>query len=102
MEKKPAEEKKTADKTDDKTKASASTSDKDKKEEKDEKKKEQEPNFEILNNPARVLRQQLKVIVLNDNSQYVPLKDVGIGGIVMVRNLKPGEEELVEPVAGKF
>jgi 26S proteasome regulatory subunit N2 len=71
----------------------------DKKDEKEEKKKEPEPNFEILNNPARVMRQQLKVVTLNDNSQYVPLKDVSIGGIVMVRNLKPGEEELVEAVA---
>lgn len=94
-----ADDKKTAE---DKDKVKPTTSsEKDKKEEKEEKKKEQEPNFEILNNPARVLRQQLKVVAVNDNSQYVPLKDVGIGGIVMVRNLKPGEEELVEPVAGK-
>lgn len=47
------------------------------------------------------MRQQLKVSSINDNSQYVPMKDVAIGGIIMVRNLKPGEEELVEPVAGK-
>lgn len=46
------------------------------------------------------MRQQLKVITLADNSQYEPMKDVSIGGIVMVRNLKPGNEELVEPVAG--
>lgn len=71
---------------------------KEKKDEKEEKKKEPEPNFEILQNPARILRQQLKVIAVNDNSQYVPLKDVSIGGIIMVRNLKPDEEELVEPV----
>ncbi|XP_966419.1 26S proteasome non-ATPase regulatory subunit 1 [Tribolium castaneum] len=91
---KKSEEKKTEDdkkKTDDKKT--------EKKDEKEEKKKEPEPNFEILNNPARVMRQQLKVVTINDNSQYVPLKDVSIGGIVMVRNLKPGEEELVENVA---
>lgn len=70
-----------------------------KKEEKEEKKKEPEPTFEMLNNPARVMRQQLKVVSLADGSQYVPMKDVTIGGIIMVRNLKPGEEELVEPVA---
>ncbi|KAK9888418.1 hypothetical protein WA026_000666 [Henosepilachna vigintioctopunctata] len=70
----------------------------DKKDEKDDKKKEPEPNFEILNNPARAMRQQLKVMSLNDGSQYVPLKDVSIGGIIMVRSLKPDEEELVEPV----
>ncbi|XP_066256919.1 26S proteasome non-ATPase regulatory subunit 1 [Euwallacea similis] len=87
-------------KAEDTKKAGLSTAeDKDKKkDEKDEKKKEPEPSFEILQNPARVLRQQLKVVTLNDNSQYVPLKDVSIGGIIMVRNLKPGEEELVEPV----
>ncbi|KAK5645712.1 hypothetical protein RI129_004176 [Pyrocoelia pectoralis] len=70
-----------------------------KQDEKDEKKKEPEPSFEILSNPARVLRQQLRVISLNEGSQYVSMKDVSIGGIIMVRNLKPGEEELVEPVA---
>ncbi|KAJ8976649.1 hypothetical protein NQ317_009112 [Molorchus minor] len=55
--------------------------------------------LEILQNPARVMRQQLKVLSVNDNNQYVPLKEVSIGGIIMVRSLKPGEEELVEPVA---
>ncbi|XP_050307174.1 26S proteasome non-ATPase regulatory subunit 1 [Anthonomus grandis grandis] len=99
------DEKKTADKGDDKKAGTSSSTDdkskeKDKKDEKEkeEKKKEPEPTFEILQNPARILRQQLKVVSLNDNSQYVPMKDVGIGGIIMVRNLKPGEEELVEPV----
>lgn len=100
------EDKKADEKKEDKKapSASGSTSEdkKDKKDEKEDKKKEPEPTFEILNNPARVLRQQLKVVAVNDNSQYVPLKDVSIGGIIMVRNLKPGEEELVEPVAGKF
>lgn len=98
------EEKKEDKKVEDK-KAAASTSADDKKEKKDEKeekKKEPEPSFEILSNPARILRQQLKVINLNDGSQYVPVKDLSIGGIIMVRNLKPGEEELVEPVAGIY
>lgn len=91
--KKEDKDKKTAEKKEDKD-------DKKKDEkEKEEKKKEPEPNFEILNNPARCMRQQLKVLSLNDNSQYAPLKDVSIGGIIVVRNLKPGEEELVEPVA---
>lgn len=44
---------------------------------------------------------QLKVLALMDQSTYVPLKDVTIGGIIMVQHVKPGsEEELVEPVAG--
>lgn len=42
----------------------------------------------------------MKVVTLNEGSNYVPMKDISIGGIIMVRNLKPGEEELVEPVAG--
>lgn len=63
-------------------------------------KKEVEPNFEILQNPARILRQQLKVIQLVDGSHYVPVKDLQIGGIVMVNHVQPDtEEELVEPVA---
>lgn len=46
---------------------------------------------------------QLKVMSLVDQSSYVPLKDVTIGGIIMVRHVKAGteEEQLVEPVAGK-
>ncbi|XP_020291124.1 26S proteasome non-ATPase regulatory subunit 1 [Pseudomyrmex gracilis] len=63
-------------------------------------KKESEPSFEILQNPARVLRQQLKVIQLVESSHYVPVKDIQIGGIVMVKHIQTDtEEELVEPVA---
>lgn len=64
--------------------------------------KEPEPTFEILQNPARVLRQQLKVISIVDGQSYVPLKDVTIGGIIVTqRNAKPGDadEILVEPIA---
>ncbi|KRT82499.1 HEAT domain-containing protein [Oryctes borbonicus] len=74
-------------------------SDEKKKDEKEAKKKEPEPNFEMLNNPARVVREQLKFVSIIEGDQYVPLKDVSIGGIVIVRNLKPGEEELVESVS---
>ncbi|KAL6267276.1 hypothetical protein P5V15_000350 [Pogonomyrmex californicus] len=63
-------------------------------------KKEPEPSFEILQNPARVLRQQLKVIQLTEGSHYTPVKDIQIGGIVMVKYMQTDkEEELVEPVA---
>lgn len=64
--------------------------------------KEPEPNFEILQNPARVLRQQLKVISIVDGQVYTPLKDVTIGGIIVTqRNAKSGdpEEILVEAIA---
>lgn len=66
-------------------------------------KKEMEPLFEILQNPARVLRQQLKVLSVVEGSPYVPMKDLQIGGIVMVKHAQTDkEEELVEPVAGNF
>ena len=66
-------------------------------------KKEAEPTFEILQNPARVLRQQLKVIQLVEGSHYVAVKDIQIGGIVIVKHIQSDtEEELVEPVAGKW
>lgn len=75
-----------------------------KEKEKEKEKKEEkkpEPPFEILNNPARAMKNQLKVLSLVDGSSYTPLKDVSIGGIVMVRHMKAGseEEQLVEPVA---
>lgn len=45
---------------------------------------------------------QLKVLQQVEGSSYAPLKDLTIGGIIMVRHVKPGiAEELVEPVAGK-
>lgn len=48
------------------------------------------------------MRQQLKVIQLVEESHYVPVKDLQIGGIVMVKHVhEDKEEELVEPVAGK-
>ncbi|XP_039955831.1 26S proteasome non-ATPase regulatory subunit 1 [Bactrocera tryoni] len=72
-----------------------------KKDEKEKKeKKEPEPNFEILQNPARVVRQQLKVISVAESQSYIPLKDVTIGGIIVLQHTgKSAEQELVEPVA---
>lgn len=61
--------------------------------------KEPEPTFEILQNPARILRQQLRVVSVVDNQHYVPLKDVSIGGIIVMQHTAGGEEALVEPVA---
>jgi hypothetical protein len=46
---------------------------------------------------------QLKVLQQVDGGCYSPLKDLTIGGIIMVRHVKPGAlEELVEPVAGLY
>lgn len=59
-----------------------------------------EPNFELLSNPARVVKPQLKVIQMPEGSRYRPVKDVTIGGIIMVADTKTEEaEELVEPVS---
>merc|ERR1712098_45062 len=73
----------------------------DKKDEKSEEdKKEPEPLFEMLSNPARVMKSQLKVINLEDG-KYRPIKDISIGGIVMLDRAELGaedEEQIVEPM----
>merc|ERR1711910_154787 len=60
---------------------------------------EPEPNFEHLSNPARVMKAQLKVVSLED-ARYRPMKDLSIGGIVMLNRTDKGdkEEEIVEPM----
>ncbi|XP_035217424.1 26S proteasome non-ATPase regulatory subunit 1-like [Stegodyphus dumicola] len=69
-------------------------------EEKKDEKKEPEANYEMLTNPARVMRQQLKVLQIPEGSRYQPLKEVTIGGIIMMKDNKSEDpEELVEPVA---
>merc|ERR1712117_369895 len=74
----------------------------DKKEEKEkEKSDEPEPNFELLSNPARVMKAQLKVVSLEDG-KYRPMKDISIGGIIMLDRSKEigvdEKEEIVEPI----
>lgn len=61
--------------------------------------KEPEPTFEILHNPPRVLRQQLKVISVAEGSPYQPIKEVSIGGIIMMKCSSQTDQVLVEPVA---
>merc|ERR550532_2600749 len=60
-------------------------------EKKDEKKKEPEPLFEMLANPARVMKAQLKVVTLED-ARYRPMKDLSIGGIVMLNRTDKGDK----------
>lgn len=70
------------------------------KEKEEEKKKEAEATFEMLSNPARVMRPQLKVISLASGSRYIPLKDISVGGIIMLKNARPSEkEDIIELVA---
>merc|ERR1712240_730358 len=78
--------------------------DKKEEEKKDEKseedKKEPEPLFEMLSNPARVMKSQLEVINIEDG-KYRPMKDISIGGIVMLDRAELGaedEEQIVEPM----
>merc|ERR1712168_1795341 len=59
--------------------------------------KKEEPNFEVLSNPARVMKAQLKVIHLEE-SNYEPSKDLSIGGIIMLDNLSGEKEQIVEPM----
>ena len=67
-------------------KADAKKTDKDEKDTKDGKeKKEAEATFEILNNPARVMKPQLQVIKMEppnstEKAMYQPIKDISIGG----------------------
>merc|ERR1712130_863703 len=102
--KKEAEKKKGKDKMDVDTEKKEDKKEKmevDEKEEKkvEEKKKEAEPLFEMLANPARVMKAQLKVVTLEDD-RYRPMKDLSIGGIVMLNRTNNGdhEEEIVEPM----
>lgn len=45
-----------------------------------EKKKEAEPNFQLLENPARVMPAQLKVLTMPESCRYQPFKPVGAPG----------------------
>lgn len=77
----------------------AKDDDKSKDDEKDKEEKVEEPSFELLSNPARVLRQQLRVVTIAEESRYQPMKDVQIGGIIMMNDTKPSEpQDLIEPV----
>merc|ERR1711988_149778 len=71
------------------------------KQKKEEKADEPEPNFELLSNPARVMKAQLKVVSLEDG-KYRPMKDISIGGIIMLDRSKEigvdEKEEIVEPI----
>uniref|UniRef100_A0A8C5K7G8 26S proteasome non-ATPase regulatory subunit 1 n=1 Tax=Jaculus jaculus TaxID=51337 RepID=A0A8C5K7G8_JACJA len=69
-----------------------------KKEEK-EKKKEPEPNFQLLDNPARAMPAQLKVLTMPEICRYQPFKPLSIGGIIILNDTSEDIEELVEPVA---
>merc|ERR1712126_14000 len=68
----------------------------------DEKKADEpEPNFELLSNPARVMKAQLRVVSLEEGSKYRPMKDISIGGVIMLDRAELAadeKEEIVEPI----
>jgi len=70
----------------------------DEKKEDEKEKKEPEPTFEMLSNPARVMKAQLKLITLEDGGKYRPLKNMSIGGVVMLDNTSGEVEEIVAPM----
>merc|ERR1711902_119005 len=73
---------------------------KDTKEEKmDVDEKKDEPNFEILQNPCRVVRPQLNVVNLEEPTKFKPIKEISSGGIILVRRIDGSECEIVEPVS---
>ncbi|RDD41259.1 26S proteasome non-ATPase regulatory subunit 1 [Trichoplax sp. H2] len=60
---------------------------------------EKELDWELLPNPARVLPAQLKYIEFPKADRYAPLKKSNKGGIVMMKDLTPGEsQETLEPL----
>merc|ERR1712080_809513 len=70
-------------------------------------KKEAEATFEILNNPARGMKPQLPITKMeaptsSEKAMYVHIKDISIGGVIMVKRVRDAEgdkkEEIVEPV----
>merc|ERR1712123_327290 len=63
----------------------------------EEKEKEPEPAFEMLSNPARVMKAQLRVTSIDDG-KYKPMKGITIGGIVLMDNTSGEAEEVVEPM----
>ncbi|KAI2650136.1 26S proteasome non-ATPase regulatory subunit 1 [Labeo rohita] len=82
------------------TQAEAEKEKKDEEKEKEkEKKKEPEPNFQMLENPARVMPAQLKVLAMPDSCRYQPFKPLHTGGIIILKDTSEEEEELVEPVS---
>lgn len=69
--------------------------DEDKMEDVEEEKKD-EPQYEILENPARVTVMQLKHITFDvDQDKYQPLKKTPELGFTLLKHLKPGEEEKI-------
>merc|ERR1719495_2904520 len=65
---------------------------KDEKEKKEKEEKDKaEATFDMLNNPARVMKPQLQVISL-EGKKYRPVKEITVGGIIMMKKYRPVKE----------
>jgi len=62
-------------------------------------KKKEEPSFEVLKNPARVLVPQLKHISIPKECRYKPVKKGELFGIVVMSDTTPEEPESLIPVS---
>ena len=60
--------------------------------EKEEKEKKDEPNFEVLQNPARVTPAQAKFITFDVDERYTPVRK-DAHGFVLLRDARPGTAE---------
>jgi len=58
-----------------------------------------EPPFVILENPARVLRVQERVLSLLPSSRYAPVANGRVTGIMMLKDGQPGEDEELLPAS---
>ncbi|ORX50506.1 26S proteasome regulatory complex, non-ATPase subcomplex, Rpn2/Psmd1 subunit [Hesseltinella vesiculosa] len=62
--------------------------------------KKKEASFEVLENLSRVVPAQLKRITFKEDARYVPIKKGVLGGILVLKDQRPDEEEeLIEPSA---
>lgn len=73
---------------------------KEKEEEEDEKKKKkekkEEAKFEILETPCRVTPRQKKVVKFEPDDRYIPVKESGYYGIVIVRDVELDKPDVVD------
>jgi len=92
------ESEKAVEKDEDESEKPSIEEDKEKKKDEAEKKKE-EADFEMVDNPARVIPPQLKRLTLPSTCRYQPLKSVNVGGIILMKDSMENEpEDLIEPL----
>lgn len=67
-------------------------------EEKKRKRREQEPSTHVLTNPSRVTSSQIDFCAFDSKQRYAPINKQRPSGVIMLRDLTPGEEEDVGKV----